>query len=146
LNFVAILRTGTPFTVTDSNTTLNAAGSNQFGNCLSTPTQLRSIYQWYDKSAFGHPAAGHFGSCGTNSLWGPGLINVDSALNRTFAVNERVTFKFSAEAFNLANTPHHSNPTGNVSSGSFMQALGIANSGREGIDERTFRLGIRMGW
>jgi hypothetical protein len=146
LDFVSIFRTGTPFTVTDSNTTLNAAGSNQFGNCLSPPTQLGSIYQWYDKSAFGHPTAGQFGTCGTNSLWGPGLVNVDSSLNRTFAVNERVTVKFSAEAFNIANTPHHSNPTASVSSGSFMQALGIANTGREGIDERTFRLGIRMGW
>jgi len=27
-----------------------------------------------------------------------------------------------------------------------MQALGIANTGREGIDERTFRLSLRIGW
>ena len=37
---------------------------------LSILTKLGSIYQWYDKSAFGHPAAGHFGTCRTNSLWG----------------------------------------------------------------------------
>ena len=145
-NIVGILRSGTPFTVTDSNTTLNAAGSNQFGNCLSAPNELRNIFQWYDKTAFGHPAAGQFGTCGTNSLWGPGLINFDMALNRTFNFKERFTLKFSAEGFNIANTPHHSNPTASVSSGSFMQALGIANTGREGIDERTFRLGLRMGW
>ena len=71
---------------------------------------------------------------------------MDSPLNRTFSVNERIKIKFSAEVFNVANTPHHSNPTASVSSGSFMQALGIANTGREGIDERTFRFGIRMGW
>jgi hypothetical protein len=146
LNFVSIFRTSTPFTVTDSNTTLNAAGSNQFGNCLTTPNKLGNIFQWYDKSAFGHPSTGQFGTCGTNSLWGPGLINADSSLNRTFSVSERVRVKFSAEAFNVTNTPHHSNPTGSVSSGSFMQALGIANTGREGIDERTFRIGIRLGW
>jgi hypothetical protein len=145
-NVVGIMRSGTPFTVTDSNTTLNAAGSSQFGNCLSTPNKLGGIYQWYDKSAFGHPAAGHFGTCGTNSLWGPGLINFDSALKRNFQFKERYDLKFSAEVFNLANTPHHSNPTASVSSGSFMQALGIANTGREGIDERTFRLGLRLGW
>jgi hypothetical protein len=145
-NAVSILRSGTPFTVTDSNTTLNAAGSSQFGNCLSPPNQLGNIYQWYDKTAFGHPASGTFGTCGTNSLWGPGLINVDTALNRTFVVSERITIKFSAEGFNIANTPHHSNPTASVSSGTFMQALGIANTGREGIDERTFRLGLRVGW
>ena len=92
------------------------------------------------------PRGRAFGTCGTNSLWGPGLINFDSALNRTFVINERFTLKFSAEGFNIANTPHHSNPTASVSSGMFMQALGIANTGREGIDERTFRLGLRLGW
>jgi hypothetical protein len=46
----------------------------------------------------------------------------------------------------MANTPHHSNPTASVSSGTFMQALGVANTGREGIDERTFRFGLRLGW
>jgi hypothetical protein len=54
--------------------------------------------------------------------------------------------KFRAEAFNLANTPHHANPTSSISSGTFMQALSIANSGREGIDERTFRFSLRLGW
>jgi hypothetical protein len=71
---------------------------------------------------------------------------LDTSLNRTFSVSERIKLKVSAEGFNIPNTPHHSNPTANVSSGSFMQALGIANTGREGIDERTFRLGIRVGW
>jgi hypothetical protein len=145
-NVVTILRSGTPFTVTASNTSLNAANSSQFGDCLSPPHQLGSIYQWYDKSAFGNPSNGRFGTCGTNSLWGPGLINLDSALNRTFTFTERIKVKFSAEGFNIANTPHHANPTNSVSSGTFMQALGIANTGREGIDERTFRLGLRVGW
>ena len=52
---------------------------------------------------------------------------MDSPLNRTFSVNERIKIKFSAEVFNVANTPNHSNPTASVSSGSFMQALGIAS-------------------
>ncbi len=141
-----ILRSGTPFTVTAANTTLNASGSSQFGDCVSTPKKLGGIYQWYDKSAFAVSAAGRFGTCGTNSLWGPGLVNLDSNVSRTFKVTERITAKFSAEAFNVANKPHHSNPVGSVSSGTFMQALGIANTGREGIDERTFRVGLRVGF
>jgi hypothetical protein len=65
-------------------------------------------------------------------------------LNRTFVITDRIKLKFSMEGFNMANTPHHSNPTSSVSSGTFMQALGIANTGREGIDERTFRFGLRL--
>jgi hypothetical protein len=141
---VSVLRSGTPFTVTASNTSLNAAGSTQFGNCNSTPQELGNIYEWYNTSAFSAPTAGHFGTCGTNSLWGPGLINLDSSLNRTFVITDRIKLKFSMEGFNMANTPHHSNPTSSVSSGTFMQALGIANTGREGIDERTFRFGLRL--
>ena len=146
LNSVTVLRTGTPFTVTASNTTLNAVGSSQFADCVSPPNKLSNILQWYDKSAFAAPATGRFGTCGTNSLWGPRLINADLGLDRNFAVSERFHLKFRAEAFNLANTPHHANPTNSISSGTFMQALGIANTGREGIDERTFRLSLRLGW
>ena len=146
LNTVTVLRSGTPFTVTASNTTLNAVASSQFGDCVKTPDKLKSIYQWYDKSAFAAPTAGRFGTCGTNSLWGPRLINTDLGLDRNFVISERFQLKFRAEAFNLANTPHHSNPTNSINSGTFMQALGIANTGREGIDERTFRLSMRLGW
>jgi hypothetical protein len=146
VNALTIVRSGTPFTVTASNTTLNAVGSNQFGDCLSTPQMLGSIYQWYDKSAFAAPSAGRFGTCGTNSLWGPWLVNTDMGLDRSFVVRERFQLKFRAEVFNLANTPHHANPTGSVSSGTFMQALSIANTGREGLDERTFRFNLRLVW
>jgi hypothetical protein len=146
LNSVTVFRTGTPFTVTASNTTLNAVASGQFADCVRPPTRLGNIYQWYDKTAFAAPTAGRFGTCGTNSLWGPGLINADLGLDRNFALTERARLKFRAEAFNFANTPHHANPTSNISSGTFMQALGIANTGREGIDERTFRLSLRLAW
>jgi len=78
-----------------------------------------------------------------SSLWGPPLINDDVGLDRNFAVTEHFHPKFRAEAFNLSNTPHHANPT---NSSSFMQALGIANTGRKGIDERTFRLSLRLAW
>jgi hypothetical protein len=143
---ISSVRSGTPFTVTASNTTLNAVASTQFADCLSAPRELGSIYQWYDKSTFVSPSAGRFGTCGTNNLWGPGLVNLDTGLVRSFAIREGMELKFRAEMFNTTNTPHHSNPTSNISSGTFMQALGIANTGREGLDERTVRFSIRLGF
>lgn len=107
---------------------------------------LHNIYQWCDKSAFAVPTAGRFGTCETNSLWGPRLLNADLGLDRNCVLTERFHLKFRAEAFNLSNTPHHANPTSSINSSSFMQALGIANAGREGIDERTFRLSLRLAW
>ena len=146
INAVSVLRSATPFTITASNTTLNAVASSQFADCVSTPHKLDNIYQWYDKSTFAAPTAGRFGTCGTNSLWGPRLLNTDLGLDRNFVVSERFHVKVRAEAFNLANTPHHANPTNSINNSSFMQALGIANTGREGIDERTFRVSLRLGW
>jgi hypothetical protein len=146
LEAVSTLRSGTPFTVTAANTTLNAVASSQFGDCKGTPQQVGSIYQWYNPSAFAVPSAGRFGTCGTNNLWGPGLVNLDLGLGRSFKFAERYDLKFRAQMFNAANTPHHANPTNSVSSGTFMQALGIANTGREGIDQRTVQFSLRLGF
>ena len=146
LEAVSMLRSGLPFTVTASNTTLNAVGSTQFADCVSTPQQVGSIYEWYNPSAFASPSAGRFGTCGTNNLWGPSLINLDTGLARVFPIKERFQLKFRVEMFNTANTPHHANPTSSITSSSFMQALGIANTGRDGIDQRTTQFSLRLGW
>jgi hypothetical protein len=64
--------------------------------------------------------------------------------------------QFRAEVFNLTNTPHFSNPASNVSNlqlnadgtirnlGGFSTITSIRNTGREGLDERVFRFGLRF--
>jgi hypothetical protein len=146
MNGVFSAYTGTPFTVTANAASLNAQFSSQFGDCLSTPENLGDINQWYGRTAFAPVREARFGTCGPNNLYGPGLINVDMGIDRNFAIGERITLRFRAELFNVSNTPHHANPNGNVSSGAFMQAFGISNTGRDGVDERTVRLGLRLGW
>jgi hypothetical protein len=148
--------TGRPFSVVSSATSLNAVNSFQFANCLSTPQQTGDIFHWYDPSAFAAPANGTFGNCGQNVLRGPGLINADAGLERKFAVTERFTLMFRAEMFNLGNTPHHASPgfnssTGttsanNVTNSAFMQAFNIANTGRDGVDQRTARFSLKLSW
>ncbi len=141
--------TGQPFTATASNTSLNAPGSSQRADCISTPQKIGSIFQWYSKSSFAVPAAGHIGTCGYDSLTGPGVVNLDLGLDRKFQITERFELRFRAEAFNAANTPHHANPNStqaSVSNSSFMQATDIRNTGRDGLDERTFRLGLKVSW
>jgi hypothetical protein len=141
---ISTLRTGTPFTATGSNTTLNASGSTQFAECLGQPVKLGGIQQWYGKSSFAEPATGHFGNCGTDTLWGPGLNTFDTGLSRSFPVFRESTMEFKANMFNTPNNPHHANPTSSLTSSSFMEALGIANTGRDGIDQRTVQLSLRL--
>ena len=152
LSSVVSAYTGSPFSATASNASLNSIASSQFADCLVAARELGNIYQWYDKADFGAPASGRFGTCGQNSLRGPGLVNVDAGLDRKFRLTERFELRFRAESFNLANTPHHANPgttsatSTSVNSGSFMLATDIRNTGRDGLDERTFRMGLKLTW
>ncbi|HYR88185.1 MAG TPA: TonB-dependent receptor [Terriglobia bacterium] len=139
--------TGSPFTVIADSSTLNSSASTQRADCVSGTQHKRGdIYQWYDRSDFRVPASGRFGTCGANTLRGPGLVNLDMGVDRKWRFGEQSELKFRVESFNVANTPHHSNPTNNVNSGGFMEALGIRNTGRDGLDERNFRVGLKFSW
>jgi hypothetical protein len=146
LSAIVVDRTGYPFTATASTATLNAPFSSQFADCLAPPQLVGSIFQWYNPSAFAPPSAGRFGTCGTNSLRGPGLFNTNLGVNRAFRVTERFGLDFRADMFNIANTPHHSLGNSSVNSGTFMQAVGIINTGLEGIEQRAVRFSLRLGW
>jgi hypothetical protein len=147
INSLLSAYSGSPFTATADNSTLNSSASTQRADCFASPPQKNGdIFQWYQRSDFRVPAAGRFGTCGSNSLTGPGVVNADLGVDRRWRIAERSELKFRAEAFNAFNTPHHSNPTTSVNSGAFMQALGIRNTGRDGLDERTFRVGLRLSW
>lgn len=54
--------------------------------------------------------------------------------------------QFRAEAFNALNTPHFTAPNGAVNNSAFMEVSGVRGLGRDGIDERLFRFGLRLGF
>ena len=109
---------------------------------------------WYSPSAFAAPSATAFGNCGQNTLRGPGLKNGDVSITKKFAFRERWNFAFLAEIFNVGNDVHHARPgynqsTGttsanNVQNSAFMNVTTIANTGRDGIDQRTLRLSLKL--
>ncbi len=141
--------TGTPFSVTANASELNAAGSGQIADCVGEPTYLKegSNGLWIHPSAFGQPTGARFGTCGPNNVRGPGLFNLDLGIFRKFQLSEKFQLQFRAEGFNMTNTPHFERPNGrSVTSSNFMILNRIRNTGREGIDERFFRFGLRLGW
>jgi hypothetical protein len=139
---------GLPFTATASSATLNSPYSSQFADCLAPAQQTGNIYNWYSSSAFGVPSTGRFGTCGTDSLQGPGFFNADLDVERQFPISERYKLKFRTDMFNVGNTPHHVMPGGNasVNSSTFMEATAIANTGREGIEQRAVRFSLELDW
>jgi hypothetical protein len=158
INGVLTLQSGNPFTVTSSGSSLNAPESSQRADQVKPEVKKlggvgRGI-PFYDWTAFAPVTQARFGTAGYNTLLGPGIANLDLGLFRQFRVTERVNIQFRAEAFNFTNTPHFSNPSGNISNlvlnsdGSFrggvFEVTGVRNTGREGIDERVFRFGLRI--
>ncbi|HKE95104.1 MAG TPA: TonB-dependent receptor, partial [Povalibacter sp.] len=100
---IATGRTGRPFTVVQS--------SNNVGILMTgLPNQIgdgkgqKTVDSWYDVSAFQPVPSGTFGNTRRNVLRGPGLFNVDMALERHFALIGRSGFEVRWEVFNLFNS------------------------------------------
>ncbi|MBI3281039.1 MAG: TonB-dependent receptor, partial [Acidobacteria bacterium] len=74
------------------------------------PRSERTPDRWFDRTAFAVPARFTFGNSGANVLYGPGLVNLDLTVARTFRLTERVSLDFRSEFFNLFNDAHFSFP------------------------------------
>ena len=137
--------TGGPFSVTTNAASLNAPGNAQTADQIKPSVAIiGSTAQWFDTTAYAPVTAVRFGNSGRNQLRGPGMINADASIYRSFKVTERVGAQFRAEMFNLSNTPHFSNRRADVSGALFGALTGIANTGRDGIDERFVHFGLRV--
>jgi hypothetical protein len=147
-NMVSVM-SGVPFSVFADGTSLNLPGSNQTADQVkATVPKLGGVGRatpYYDPTAFADVTAARFGNTGYNILRGPGLFNWDFGILREFSLTERVRLQFRLESFNFTNTPHLATPDNFVGDGQdFMTITGVQSLGREGIDERQFRLGFRI--
>jgi hypothetical protein len=140
---------GTPFTVSASSSSLNAPGESQTADQINpVVAKLGGIgpsSPYYDPTAFIPVTAVRYGNTGRNILRGPGLVNADLAMSRSFRIVERYTVQFRAESYNFTNTPQFNNPNASVSSGGFMtitSAKSRANNVEGG--ERQFRVALKI--
>ena len=154
LNAVFSSYSGTPFSVTASGTSLNAANNTQTADQVRPSVEILGGagpgQSFFDPLAFRPVTGVRFGNSGLNILRGPGVVNLNLGLFREFNATERVKVQFRAEAFNTTNTPHFNNPGSNVSNlqlrpdGSVAQLLGFSEITSAANDERQFRLGLRV--
>ena len=93
--------------------------------------------------SFARPTGARFGTVGRNTMRGPGVVNTDLSLFRTFKLRERLDMQFRAEAFNLSNTPHFANPNRNANSSNFGKIL--ETQSQDAIARsREFRFALRL--
>ncbi len=135
LGTATIINTGTPFTV---------------GGGYDRPNQLcngnlskgqRSITHWFDANCYAVPDPvtdvnfGGFyipyGNTAPNTLFGPGQVNVDFSLFKTFMIGENKRLEFRGEAFNAFNTPHFSPPDAWITDSTVGQIFSTASDSRQ---------------
>jgi hypothetical protein len=112
---------------------------------LNPYSSNQSVNSWVSRSAFATATPGTYGNLGANNLKGPGVIQLNMALSRTFPIQERRTIQLRAEAFNLLN---HLNPavpgTGSpittpLNAGNFGQITSDI-SGNNGLNAGDYRI------
>jgi hypothetical protein len=145
INSLFTAYSGAPITITADAAALNAPANTQIADQVKPEVEIIGRREmWFDTSAYAPVNTPRFGNSGFNQIRGPGLVNLDMSIYRTFRFTERVGLQFRAEGFNVTNTPHFGSPATNVSGSNFGVITSTANTGREGIDERLFRFGLRL--
>jgi len=158
---IYVMYSGQPFSVSASGTSLNMPGNTQRANQVKPNVAMLNgtglTESWFDPLAFAAVTTPTFGTAGFNSIFGPGMINLDVGLSRTFQIGERWRLQLRGDAFNATNTPHFSNPGASVSNmvlnnDGTIKSLGgfttISSTnggiGREGIDQRMLQIGVHL--
>ncbi len=113
LGNVATFQTGAPNTLTTQTNSCNCfSAGGQRPEVVGSPNLAsgQSIAHWFNTAAFVQPALYTFGDAGVGIIRGPGLINLDFSVLRTFRVTERVRTEFRGEFFNALNHTNFGNP------------------------------------
>jgi hypothetical protein len=94
---------------------------------------------FFDRTAYAPVTGARIGTSARNGLRGPGAANFDLSLFRSFTLTERFKLEFRAESYNFTNTPHFSNPWGDITSANFGYITSTAEQ-----DQRNFRFALRL--
>ena len=144
LGAIISIYSGLPFNVEASGANINTSGEQQMANLVGGYHVLHHIgtgHQWFDPTAFAQPAGcpktgacpieygTTIGNVGRNAYYGPGYIQDNVSLFKTFPIKETLGFEFRADAFQLSNTPQFNSPNSTYGSTTFGQVTSTIGSG-----------------
>lgn len=116
VNGILTLQAGLPFTVfAGADRSVAGVGRDRADvrgkvTINSDAPRADMIRRYFDTTQFALPDLGTFGTVGRNTLVGPGIVNVDTAMFKQFRFRERREIEFRWETFNIANKPNFGNP------------------------------------
>lgn len=107
------------------------------------PSSQRTIYRWFDASAFAVPgdtngdlkpdvAVGRFGNSGLNILDGPGSFILNAGIHKEITLHERARMLLQFTTTNVVNRVNYSNPSASISSPATVGRITGAGAARTG--------------
>ncbi len=149
ISAITLLQTGQLFTPSftgrdPSNTNTVGGRPDRIANG-NLPKSARTLGKWFDASAFVVPPvnAGRFGNAGIGILEGPGSMNFDLGLYKSFRFRERGRVELQLSATNALNHPNFLYPNANISAPTGVGRI-TALQGQDETGPRTVVLGTRI--
>ncbi|WP_263365997.1 TonB-dependent receptor [Edaphobacter bradus] len=145
---------GSPFTITASGSSLNTPGTTQTASLTGPYKVTHGIgtnTHWFDVTAFTPPSGCPtstpqnpvpctpqnvgLGNTGRNQFRGPGYIQDNISLFKSFPVWREAALETRLDAFQLSNTPQFNNPNASLASaGNFGQVTSTLGSGQGSVN------------
>ena len=140
VNTIVTVQSGAPFTVNLGLDRANiGSGPAQRPDQIGDPNlsaDERSVDQWFNTAAFALQDPFTFGSAARNSVFAPGLANIDVSIQKDLYLGEPGRLEFRWEIFNLLNRANFDVPN---------RIFGTPNFGRifSALNAREIQLGLR---
>jgi hypothetical protein len=135
VNGIVTLSDGRPFSITATDLSGAGAGRISRANCTgeAMPSGFEStVDRWFDTAAFAPTTAGTFGTCGPNTVVGPGQKTMNLSFFRSVPFSTAKRLELRWEIFNVFNTPQFGRPGQSVSnSATFGRISSTAGEPRE---------------
>jgi hypothetical protein len=114
LNSIVTVQSGRPIPIANSTDTSGRFYFNQRPNVVPGVNPILPNWTpstgYLNPLAFVQPAYGTFGDLGRDSIFGPGLANVDFSITKNTRLTERLNLQLRAEFFNIFNHPNFALP------------------------------------
>ena len=147
LSGFGVLQSGFPLTV--NNSTFPSGDYNADGTAFDRPnapaetvprsgwSRQQFLSGIFPVSAFPLPVKGTDGTLGRNTFRGPGFLEIDLSIAKTFTLTERLHLQLRGDAFNALNRVNLNGPVLDLSSTSFGQVTSA-------LSPRQFQAGARF--
>ncbi len=141
--------TGLPFTVQTNGANLNTPGVTQTGQLTGAYRATKGVgasTHWFDPTAFstptGCPTTGctaanvGLGNTGRNAFRGPGYVQNNFSIFKSFPIYRETSLQTRFDAFQLTNSPQFGQPTSNncCTASSFGQVTSTLGSGQGSVN------------